>query len=64
MSEFQQQLILIVHEPVDRPLHLRDLMIEDTAILSEMHGLCLERLLLRNLFPFFRIKVKDLIFSL
>jgi hypothetical protein len=64
MSEFQQQLILIVHEAVNRSLHLRDLMIEDAPILSEVHCLCLERFLLRNLLPFFRIEVNDLILSL
>lgn len=52
MSQFQQQLVLVVHEPVDRALHLWDLMIKDAPILSEMKSLCLKSLLLCNLLPF------------
>ena len=58
MSEFEEQLILLVHQSVYVALHLWDLVIEDAAILAEVVDISVQLVVLGHLLPLISIQFK------
>ena len=64
MSEFEKELILLVHQSVYVALHLRDLVIEDAAILAEVVDISVPLVVLGHLLALLAIKFKQLVLPL
>ena len=64
MPELEEQLILLVHQSVDLALHLRNLVIEDAAILTKVINISMQLFILGNLLALLAIQFKQLIFPL
>ena len=64
MSEFEKQLILLVHQSVYVALHLWDLVIEDAAILAEVVDISVQLVVLGHLLPLLAVQFKQLVLPL